>query len=220
MFIKLLASISSSIRSACLNLSLLLCLSLGLSLTGCISLIAPKVTPELAALKPGQYKLDPNHASLVFKIQHLGLSTYVGRFNQLQANLDFTPENMAAAKLEAEVIIASIDVNNLTLEQTLQNSTWFDSEQFPKAHFISESVTQTSNGEFVFHGKLTLHGITRPISFNARFHGGADNWMTGKYTLGFSANANIKRADFGMTSYIPIVGNDVQLEIHAEFLRK
>ncbi|MBB1268950.1 YceI family protein [Shewanella sp. SR44-3] len=220
MFIKLLASMSSRLGGGKLCWPLLLCLPLILPLSGCISLIAPKVTPELAALKPGQYKLDPNHASLVFKIEHLGLSTYVGRFNQLNANLDFTPDNMAAAKLEAEVDIASIDVNNLKLEQTLQNSTWFDSEQFPKAYFISESVSASDNGEFVFHGKLTLHGITRPVSFNARFHGGADNWMTGKYTLGFSAYGSIKRADFDMASYIPIVGNDVQLEIHAEFLRE
>jgi polyisoprenoid-binding protein YceI len=191
-----------------------------LLLTGCISLITPQVTPELAALKPGQYRLDSNHAALNFKIQHLGLSTYVGRFNTMAANLDFTPDNMSKASLEAEVDISSIDVNNLKLEQTLQNSTWFDSQQFPKAYFKSHSVTPTTQGAFIFNGILTLHGVSKPISFTAHFHGGADNWMTGKYTLGFSAKASILRSDFGMASYIPIVGDEVELEIYAEFLRQ
>lgn len=216
MFIKPMHTVITPKRLSHLGLGLVV----SLLLSACVSWITPEVTPEFSALKPGQYRLDPNHASLMFKIQHLGLSTYVGRFNRLNAELDFKPENMAEAKLEAEVDIASIDVNNLKLEQTLQESAWFDSQQFPKAHFVSQTVTPAADGEFVFHGILTLHGISRPISFNARFHGGADNWMTGKYTLGFSANASIKRSDFGMTSYIPLVGDEVQLEIYAEFLRQ
>ena len=198
-----------------------------IGLSGCISWVTPAVTPQLTELQAGEYTLDPNHAALLFKIQHLGLSTYVGRFNQFDARLSFDPNNMPAAQLEATVQIDSLDINNQKLEKTLQNSSWFDSEQFPQAYFKSQKVTPIDvintdpniNNQFEFHGLLTLHSVTKPVTFNATFHGGADNWMTGKYTLGFSAIGTIKRSDFGMSSYIPIVGDEIQLEIYAEFLK-
>lgn len=195
-----------------------------ISLSGCISWVTPSVTPELTQLQPGEFTLDPNHAALIFKIAHLGLSTYVGRFNQFDAQLRFDPNNMQAASLEASVQISSIDVNNEKLETTLQNSTWFDSKKFPQALFKSQKVTPinsaSSDNQFAFEGLLTLHGVTKPVTFSATFHGGTDNWMTGKYTLGFSAVGTIKRSDFDMSSYIPIVGDEITLEIYAEFLKQ
>ncbi|MGZ9897471.1 YceI family protein [Shewanella gaetbuli] len=191
-----------------------------MSLSGCISWVTPNVESSITDLKDGEYKLDPNHAALIFKIEHLGLSTYVGRFNQFDASLNFSPKNMTDAQLEAIVEINSIDVNNSKLEKTLQNTTWFNSEQFPQAHFISETVTPISENQFNFNGQLTLRGVTKPVTFSATFHGGADNWMTGKYTLGFSAKGKINRSDFEMSSYIPMVGDEIELEIYAEFLKQ
>ena len=195
-----------------------------ISLSACISWVTPSVTPELTQLQAGEFTLDPNHAALIFKVSHLGLSTYVGRFNQFDAQLRFDPNNMQAASLEASVQISSIDVNNEKLASTLQNSTWFDSKTFPQALFKSQKVTPInadgSDNQFAFEGLLTLHGVTKPVTFSATFHGAADNWMTGKYTLGFSAVGTIKRSDFDMSSYIPIVGDDIALEIYAEFLKQ
>ena len=203
-------------RSLALGLSFVLCFSL----SSCVSWLAPSVNADLATLETGQYKLDPNHAALIFKIQHLGLSTYLGRFNQFDASLRFDPQNISTSRLQALVDIPSIDVNNPDLADTLQGSDWFDSQQFPQAQFISQGVNPLADEQFEFYGQLTLHGVTRPVSFIARFHGGADNWMTGKYTLGFSATGTIKRSDFDMASYIPLVGDEVQLEIYAEFLKQ
>ena len=189
-----------------------------LLLTSCVSWIAPTVKSELIALQAGEYQLDSQHAALIFKIQHLGLSTYVGRFNKFDAQLNFDPNNMTAASLNAVVDISSIDINNADLAETLQNDTWFNSERFAQASFTSHTVTVISDTSFNFSGDLTLRGVTKPVTFKATFHGGADNWMTGKYTLGFSAVGQIKRSDFGMDSYIPIVGDQIDLEVYAEFL--
>ncbi|WP_298769443.1 YceI family protein [uncultured Shewanella sp.] len=198
----------------------LLALIMLLLLSSCVSWLAPTVKKEFIALPAGQYQLDKTHAALLFKIQHLGLSTYVGRFNQFDAVLNFDPDNMGAASLQATVAIESIDINNPDLAETLQNATWFDSERFPQASFISHTVTPLSNNRFQFAGDLTLRGVTQPMTFDATFHGGADNWMTGKYTIGFSAVGHINRSDFEMDSYIPIVGDEVDLEIYAEFLKR
>lgn len=188
-------------------------------LTSCVSWIAPLVESELITLEAGQYKLDSTHAALLFKVEHLGLSTYVGRFNQFDASLNFDPTNMANATLQSVVEIDSIDINNAGLEKTLKEATWFDSKAFPQATFVSTSVTPITDNTFDFTGDLTLKGITKPVVFTATFNGGADNWISGKYTLGFTAVGKIKRADFDIDSFIPIVGNDIELEIYAEFVK-
>jgi len=197
----------------------LLVISTILFVSGCVSWFAPTVKSELIELQAGKYQLDEEHAALLFKIQHLGLSTFVGRFNAFDAQLNFDPNNMAEASLKAVVNIDSVDINNGRLSKTLQNETWFNSAQYPQAFFVSHTVKSVSDTRFNFTGDLTLKGVTKPVTFKATFHGGADNWITGKYTVGFSATGRIKRSDFDMDSYIPIVGDDIDLEVYAEFVK-
>ena len=96
-----------------------------LMLCGCVALITPKVDTTLASLEAGDYALDKTHASLIFKVKHLGLSNYVGRFNQFDASLSFDPANVAAAKLSAVIDIDSLDINNPSLKKDLMDGTWF-----------------------------------------------------------------------------------------------
>jgi len=191
-----------------------------LCLASCTYLLTPNVEKKVDALKKGQYKLDTSHTTVLFKIQHLQLSTFVGRFNEMDASLNFDPENISSINLQALVKTASIDVNNSELEESLREGTWLNSDKFPEARLETLSVTpsETSN-QFIFNAQLTLLGVTKPIQLEAIFHGGAYNLLTGYYTLGFSANGTIKRSDFGMDEYIPLVGDTVALEIYAEFLR-
>jgi len=192
---------------------------LSLTLSSCASLLAPDVTVDIAKLRAGQYSLDKTHASLLFKVQHLGLSTYVGRFNDFDGGLDFDPADIVNARLEAQIDIDSLDINNPGLKDDLMDATWFDQSQFPKAQFTTASVIPVSASEFEFIGKLNWRGITKPVSLVVTFHGGANNLLTGKYTLGFSAQGSLLRSDFGMDAYIPIVGDEINIEIYAEFQR-
>lgn len=182
------------------------------------SLLTPKINTELTQLRSGQYRLDPNHTSLQFKVSHLGLSTYVGRFNQVDASLDFTPDNMAQAQLQARININSIDTNNSTLDATLCSS-WFDCNRYPDAFFESTDITAEGSG-FRFQGDLTLNGVTQRINLYGEFLGGAVNRLNGRYTLGFKADGVIKRSNFGIDNYLTLVGDVVTLEVHAEFLRQ
>lgn len=182
------------------------------------SLLTPKINTELTQLRSGQYRLDPNHMSLQFKVSHLGLSTYVGRFNQVDASLDFTPDNMAQAQLQARININSIDTNNSTLDATLCSS-WFDCNRYPEAFFESTDITAEGSG-FRFQGDLTLNGVTQRINLYGEFLGGAVNRLNGRYTLGFKADGVIKRSNFGIDNYLTLVGDEVTLEVHAEFLRQ
>lgn len=187
-------------------------------LVGCSYLLTPNVETQIQKLRKGQYQLDPSHTSVLFKVSHLNLSTYVGRFNEMDASLDFDPEQLKKTNLQASVNTTSIDVNNESLEDSLRGATWFESERFPQATFktISVQPLEQSN-EFLFNAEMNLKGITKPIQLKATFHGGATNLLSGYYTIGFSAEGSIKRSEFGMDEYIPMVGDTVDIEIYAEF---
>lgn len=188
-----------------------------LLLASCGTLIKPKVKTGLIQLEKGSYKLDPSHVAVLFKINHMGLSTFVGRFNKVDASLEFDPMNIAAAKLSAVIDIASVDVNNADLEETLRGSSWFDAEKYPQAFFKTTSVKVIDESTAEFSGDLQLHGVTAPISLKIHFNGGGNNMLTGSYTLGFSATSSFKRSTFGMDYLVPAIGDQVDIEVFAEF---
>ncbi len=186
-------------------------------LASCGALIKPDVKTGIAQLEKGSYKLDQTHVAVLFKINHMGLSTFVGRFNRVDATLDFDPDNIAAAKLSAIIDVTSIDANNPELEETLRGSSWFDTEKYPQAFFKTKSVSVIDQHSAIFTGDLSLHGITAPINLTVTFNGGANNMLTGFYTLGFSASSTLSRSAFGVDYLVPAIGDQVALEVFAEF---
>lgn len=201
---------------------LLLLVALMVSTTSCSwsQWLTPNYRHELAALRSGQYQVDSRHSTLLFKVNHMQLSTSVGRFNDFSASLDFNPQDMARSQLQALVSMASVDTGNRDLDDTLREPSWLATTQYPQAEFISRSVTPLADGRFTFAGDLTWRGVTRPINLVGEFHGGATNMLTGRYTLGFSATASLARSDFGIDQYQGMVGERVQLEVFAEFQRQ
>lgn len=191
-----------------------------LLLSACTSLVRPNFTEELVELRGGQYQLDKMHSYLNFKVDHLGLSKIVGRFNDIDATLDFDPNNPEAMKLSGVIAANSIDLNNTDLESTLQEGSWFNSEQYPQIVFDSKTVSQVRDNEFEIEGMLSMRGVTLPIIVVTTFNGGADNLITRKYTIGFSATAALKRSDFGMDTFSAFAGDNIEIELHGEFLRQ
>lgn len=204
-----------------MNLSRIAFLSLMASaVAGCASLVAPKVRSEPAALKAGAYALDQKHASLLFKVNHLGYSTYVGRFEKLDATLDFDAADVSAAHVEANIGVASLDVANDEFAQTLTGANWFDAAAFPEAVFRSTSVEKTGETTGRMTGDLTLHGVTAPVTLDVNFNGGAQDLLRGGYVVGFSATGNFSRKAFGVDRFASIVGDDVEIDIEAEFVKR
>jgi len=192
-------------------------LALSTLLAGCAGLVRPNYTQTLSELRSGDYVLDPEHAYVHFRIEHLGLSTVVGRFNTVQATLDFDPENIAAMRLDGVVDVSSIDMNNEDLESRLVGNDWFDAAQFPEATFETQSVVAGNGNNFVITGNFTMRGITLPMELDATFKGGADNLLTGKYTLGYAATGSFLRSDYGVDGFAALVADEVFIELNAEF---
>lgn len=203
--------VTQTLLRACISALALLCLS------ACAALVTPNYTRTVVELRPGQYQLDTDHAYVHFKIEHLGLSTIVGRFNKADASLDFDPQALAELKLEGFVDVEAIDLNNRDLEKRLRGRDWFYTERFPQASFSTNTVTPGVDGNFIIEGNFTLRGISKPLVLDARFKGGADNLLTGKYTLGFAATGSFLRSDFGIDGLGGLVADEVFIEINAEF---
>ena len=205
---------------ALLPIRLIFILGIATLMTGCVSWLAPKVESEIVKLRPGQYSLDKSHTTVLFKIQHLELSTYVGRFNTFDASLDFDPLNPEAMNLEASIDIDSLDINDAGLKDDLMGRTWFHQKSYPQAKITTVNVEPLGDNKFTFTGNLDWRGVVKPISLVVIFHGGANNILTQKYTLGFSATGSFLRSDFGMDAYIPIVGDQINIEVFSEFQKK
>jgi polyisoprenoid-binding protein YceI len=190
-------------------------------LASCDRILTPDFETELTELNAGQYVLDPDHATLIWKINHLGFSTFVGRFNDIEASLDFDPENIQESSLEVIINTAGLDVNNLEFEEELRGSNWFDVENFPQATFISTSFLESDGNSFVFEGDLTLLGNTAPIILDINFNGGGRNFLTRSNTVGFSASATFLRSAYGLDRFTSFgVGDEIELEIHVEFMEQ
>jgi len=192
-----------------------------MALAGCASLVKPDVSAERAALREGQYALDPDHAALVFKIDHLGFSRFIGRFETFSASLDFDQANPSAARVEAVIDVASLDVANDEFSATLAGPNWFDADAFPQAVFRSTAVEVTGESAGVMTGELTLHAVTQPVRLDVVFNGGGrDRLRGGAYIVGFSAAGEISRSAFGVDRFKGLISDDVMIEIEAEFVRR
>jgi polyisoprenoid-binding protein YceI len=189
-------------------------------LMSCDRLLTPDQTTEITELRSGAYALDSDHAALLFKLNHLGFSTFLGRFTDFDATLDFDPENIENSSLEVVVNMASINVNLPEFEEELRGSSWLDTETYPQAVYRTTSFVEfTGENSFVFAGDLTFHGVTAPVNIEVSFHGGGRNFLTRSYTVGFSASARFLRSDFGVDRFTSFgVGDEIELEIHVEFM--
>jgi polyisoprenoid-binding protein YceI len=189
-------------------------------LVSCDRLLTPDQTNEITELRSGAYSLDSDHAALLFKLNHLGFSTFLGRFTDFDATLDFDPENIENSSLEVVVNMASINVNLPEFEEELRGGSWLDTETYPQAVYRTTSFVEfTGENSFVFAGDLTFHGVTAPVNLEVSFHGGGRNFLTRSYTVGFSASARFLRSDFGVDRFTSFgVGDEIELEIHVEFM--
>jgi len=179
-----------------------------------------------APVPAGSYAIDKAHTSLIFKVSHLGFSTYTGRFTRLDAKLQFNPSHIAAARVEVSIDPRSIEADNAPADflLTLAGKDWLDADQFPKMTFVSKSVVPTGANTFRIRGELALHGVTKPITLEGRYNGGyAGHTYEPNARVGFSAQGTFKRSDFGISIGLPTtgssfgVGDEVGVVLETEF---
>jgi polyisoprenoid-binding protein YceI len=177
---------------------------------------------------PGDYKLDKAHATLIFRVNHLGFSNYTARFRQFDAQLRFDPRNLAATQLTATVDPRSIETDfpdpGYNFNAELQGEQWLNAAKFPEIAFRTTRVEDLGNQAMRVHGELTMRGVTRPIVLDATYNGGyVGHPMDPQARIGFSAQGALRRSEFGISGGIPQagsnlgVGDRVAIVIETEF---
>lgn len=189
---------------------------------------APPPAPT-AKVPAGKYTVEPSHASLIFKVNHLGFSNYTARFKRFDGELQFDPQNPTAAKLTATVDVKSLETDfpdpaKVDFNAELLGKDWLDAGRYPTMQYRSQRIEKTGTNTLRIHGNLTLHGATRPVILEATYNGGyAGHPMDPHARIGFSAHGVLKRSEFGVAYGIPApgttlgVGDEVTVIIEVEF---
>lgn len=180
----------------------------------------PESGPAAPAVEAGTYAVEPSHTRVTFGVSHLGFNDYFGEFTGASGSLVLDPRNPAASQLEVSVPTANITTTNTVLDGELRSADWFDAAKYPALTFKSTKVTVTGPGRAVVSGNLTLHGVTRPVDLDATFNAAGVNPISKAYTAGFHVSGKIKRSDFGVNTYLPMIGDEVTLRISAAFEKK
>jgi polyisoprenoid-binding protein YceI len=185
--------------------------------------LAPAVraaNPDPAAVKAGAYVIEPHHTRVLFSVSHMGFTTWYGDFAGASGKLVLDTAHPEASQLQVSIPTASVSTTNATLDGELKSADWFDAAKYPVITFNSTSVRPTGAGEADVTGDLTFHGVTKPVSLHVHFNGAGRNPIGISYLAGFEVSGHLKRTDFGVTKYAPMIGDDVALIISAAFERK
>lgn len=176
----------------------------------------PPPSHDAAKVTGGTYKADPFHTQVMYNYQHLGFTTNMGLLSGANGTLTLDPKAPNNAKLSIDVPVNTIHTTIAKLDEELVGPMFFDAAKFPNAHFESTSVS--AKGETAtISGNLTIHGVTKPATINAKFEAAGANPMSKKDTISFSGTATVNRADFGLGMAVPMVADKVDLKITAAF---
>lgn len=170
-----------------------------------------------ADVAAGTYLVEPNHTQVSFGVTHFGITPYTGLFSGASGRLSVDPARPGAAMLQVSIPTASVRTTSTKLDDELKGADWLDAGKYPAATFVSSKVTPMGDGAAQIDGTLTLHGVTRPATLRARFFGAATNPMSKKASVGFVGRMTIKRSDFGVAKYVPVVSDETLLTINAAF---
>lgn len=180
---------------------------------------------KLSAMPSGIYDLDPTHASITWKVDHLGLSKYTARFTKFTSKIKYDNTDPMNSQVIAEIDPTSIETDYPATEEKdfnkklIEDTSWFNSNKFPTIKFRSTGLEKTSETTADLTGDLTFLGVKKPITLNVTFNKALGNHpFKNKPAFGFSATGTLKRSDFGMDTYLPNIGDDVEIIIEAEYI--
>jgi len=164
-----------------------------------------------------RYTLNKDHTDVVFEISHVGFSNKHGWFRDISGSLELDADKPENSTVTVTINAVSIDTNHAKRDQDLTGATFLDTAKFPQMTFVSTGVTRTGAETADITGLLTLHGMTKPLVLHARLNRMAPNPFDHTPTAGFTARGALKRSDYGMTTFIPVIGDEVSIVIDAEF---
>lgn len=163
-----------------------------------------------------RYEFDKSHTSIVFHVNHLGFSDVMGVFTQFSGDFAFDRNHPENSKINVSLQPRGIRTSSELLDDVLQGKDFFNTGAYPDITFVSRSISVTGKNTGDVTGDVTLLGVTKPVTLHVTFNKADYAPISNMYTAGFHASATLKRSDFGMTYSIPLVGDEVRIDIDTE----
>lgn len=166
----------------------------------------------------GEYIVDSGHSAVLFRVTHLGVSAFWGRFNMVEGKLSYDPADASACSVRIDIPVESIDSNSAGRDRHLKSPDFFNAAEFPELTFRSTEVAAGRDGALEVTGQLTLLGQSKEVSFVAEPVGHGDHPQFG-YRAGWEAEFSISRSAFGMTYMEGGLGDEVRLIVSLETIK-
>lgn len=171
-----------------------------------------------------KWTIDADHSVAAFSVRHLMITNVHGQFNRISGTVDFDPADQAGLALEAVIDVAGIYTGISKRDEHLRSPDFFDAQRLPTITFHSTGFDAAGTNKGRLAGELTIHGITRPVTFDVTFFGpviGPEE-LGRETTVGLSARTSLNREDFGMTWNVPfgdggvVVGREIEIDLEIE----
>jgi polyisoprenoid-binding protein YceI len=172
----------------------------------------------LSANAADTFKVDPVHSFVLFSVQHLGIANTYGRFNDIAGTVVFDKDNPSMSSVDLSVPVESLDTHNSIRDKSLKSPDFFDAKQFPTMTFKSTKV-EGSGDTLKVSGDLTIHGVTKPMTVDFK-KGGEGKGVFGEMRGGGETHFTIRRSDFGMNFEQGEVGDEVNIILSLEGIKK
>ena len=194
-----------------LGISVLLGVAIGVALL---------VSPSASLPTTETFAIDTVHSSVLFRINHAGVSNFYGRFNGIEGS--FTVTEGGKGSVTVKIPVDSVDTANADRDAHLKHADFFNVEQFPDMTFQSDALKDLGGHKFEAKGTLTLHGVSKEITIPLEHIGTKDLGEKFGYRTGFEGSVTIKRSDYGMKYGVDMgmIGDEVKLILAIEGIRK
>ncbi|UOE51435.1 YceI family protein [Mucilaginibacter sp. SMC90] len=172
-----------------------------------------------AASAQTTWTVDKAHSNVKFTVTHLMVSDVDGIFKSYDATITAAKPDFSDAKFQISIQTASVTTDNDQRDKHISSPDFFDVATYPTITFTSTAITKTSDKHYKLTGNLTLHGVTKPASFDLWYRGTIQNPMSKADDAGFQLTGTIKRADFNFGSKFPnaVVSDEVTIKANGEF---
>jgi polyisoprenoid-binding protein YceI len=167
------------------------------------------------------WNLDKSHSSVTFGIDHMVISVVEGKFKDFSADIQSDKVDFTDVKGTFTVALKSIDTDNETRDGHLQSADFFDVEKTPNLTFVIKKFTKVSGKQYKVTGDLTLHGVTKTVTLNAKF-GGIIKDPYGLTRAGLTVTGEIDRYAFGLKYNAALeaggltIGQQVRIKVNLE----
>lgn len=188
--------------------------------------LAATLGVSVASAQTGNWQLDPSHSNAQFVVRHLGISNVQGEFTKVTGTVQLDEQDISKSSVTASIDLGSVDTRVQRRDDDLKSEHFFDVAKYPVMTFQSTKIWKAEEGNAKMTGNLTLHGVTKEVTFDVTGPSKVIQAMGGK-RRGASATAKINRQDFGLTYMInklpggdEMIGDLVAITLDVEMVQK